>query len=342
MRKSFFFSVLALAAVVSCTKSEVVDTKFNEAIGFETYLGRDAQTKATALENATLQSVKVFGYYGGNLAWAEGGKSLLWENGLVLGVKDNSIPNQPTGTDIRYWTNDSDKYTFLAYAPVGDPSLLEGTDFDKTDPKLTYTVDPTNFTNADVLVAEPQVNRTRDKNGTTTDLDGNVPLVFKHRLARLTVKATATSTAFDFRIKEVTLSGNFYNEGKISLIDPTAWETENATETSYSFFDYDKDNDVALDETKTNVIGTKGYLMMIPVTAAKHAATLTVKYTTYDSVANQESREYEIKYNVENDFNIGSAYAINLNFSNDAKPIQFTVTVDPAWAEGEATINPVN
>ena len=48
MKKTIFISVLALAAAISCTKSDIVDTKFeNEAIGFETYLGRDAQTKAS-------------------------------------------------------------------------------------------------------------------------------------------------------------------------------------------------------------------------------------------------------------------------------------------------------
>lgn len=341
MKKVIFISAIALAAAVSCTKSEVVDTKFNEQIGFETYLGRDAMTKGDVIEKADLESVKVFGYYHGDKTWAVS-KSLLWEQGLVLSAPAGVVA-QPKDGDVRYWANDLDNYTFLAYAPVGNSSLTEGEGFDLNNPVLTYEVDSEDFTNADVLVAEPQIDRTRDKNGDVANLNGNVPLVLKHKLSRLIVKATAASAAFDFRVKEVTLTGNFYNSGKIALATPTAWSETTPEQTSYSFFEYNKTNEVALSETEENVIGTKGYLMMIPVTATNHKATLTVKYTTYDPVAKQESREYELTYNVTNDFAMGSAYAIKLAFSNDAIPISFSVEVDPTWGnDNDATITPAN
>ena len=320
MKKVIFISALAIAAAASCTKSDIVDTKFNEAISFETYTGRDAQTKAASVTKEDLSTVKVFGYYHGADGWAN--RSLLWENGLVLQAPKGVVNNNLAEGDVRYWANDSDKYTFLAYVPVS--GLSESTtDFNASNPVLTYTVDNTNFTNGDVLVAVPQIERTKDKNGETEGLQGNVPLQFQHKLARLAVKATAASEAFDFRIKEVTLSGKFYTSGTISLYDPSKWSVTAPTQTtSFSFFDRDDDNTTALTEGKddagkaiVNVIGTKGYMMMIPVNfgaTEADSATLTVKYTTYDPKAEQESRIYTQTYSVTTNFVMGNAYAINL------------------------------
>jgi hypothetical protein len=64
MKKVIFISALAIAAAVSCTKSDIVDTKFgNDVIGFESYVGRDAQTKAS-VETATTLQATGFGVYG--------------------------------------------------------------------------------------------------------------------------------------------------------------------------------------------------------------------------------------------------------------------------------------
>jgi hypothetical protein len=334
MKKVIFISALAIAAAVSCTKSDIVDTKFNEQISCEAYAGRDAKTKADVIERNDLESVVVFGYYHGLKDWATG-KSLLWTDGLTLDTKNNTVA-QPDGSNARYWANETDKYSFLAYAPV--TGLDRSANFDINDPVLTYTVTPATFANGDVLVAVPHINRTRKTlNGETVE-DGTVALQFKHKLARLAIKATATSEAFDFRIKEVTVNGKFYTSADISLSNPAEWKpVATTTATPFSFFEYDEDNAVALDETKENVIGTKGYMMMIPVSAEQHAATLTVKYTTYDSVAGQESSIYTQTYNITQNFEMGTAYAINLKFENEAKKIVFDVTVDP-WNTKEVEV----
>ena len=328
MKKSFFLSILAVGALVACSKSEVVDTKFNDQIGFTTYLGRDAQTKAAVIERADLTSVKVFGYYHGLEDW-ESGKSLLWKNGLTLATTSSSV-TQPSGEDVRYWANDTDKYSFLAYAPV--TGLSEGTGFDATNPVLTYAVS-NDFTNGDVLVAVPQINRVKD--------NGTVTLQLQHKLARLTVKANVTPSVFDFRVKEVTLTGAFNTTGTISLADPTAWTATPVENTSYTFNDA-ADATTALPDNEST-ISEKGYLMMIPVDAAAHKAKLTVKYTTYDPNAKQESSVYTQTFDVATDFKMGTAYAITLAFQNDAEVIAFDVTVDPTWGDDQpVTINPAN
>ena len=332
MKKSIFLSVLALAAVVSCQKSEIVDSKYgNEAIGFETYLGRDAQTKAAIVEKNDLTTVKVYGYYTGDEDWATGTTLNLWTSGLNL-VLNNGTLQALAATDVRYWANESDKYTFLAYAP--DANIVAPTD--KTNPVISYTVDTDFSKNADVLVAEPQINRTKNKLGTQENLNGTVALQLKHKLARLTVKATADNSPFTFHIKEISLAGKFYKEGTLSLSDPTKWNSTLVDET-YVFAESDTDandtNGLPAETNYATITGSTGYMMLIPVTAAEHQAELTVTYTTYDPVAQLESREYTQTYPITVDFAMGKAYAIQLGFLNNATAINFSVDVTP-WADG--------
>lgn len=332
MRKSFFLSILAVGALVAgCAKSEVVDTKFNEEISFETYLGRDAQTKGTIIETDDLTAVGVYGYYTGGEGWDSETTANLWDPMTLACDKGQCTVKDE---DVRYWTNESDLYTFLAYAPVDNANLDQpATD---ANPTLTYIVNPADFTkHVDVLVAEPQVDR---KKG-----DGNVALVLKHKLSRLTVKATSDSDPFTFHIKKISLKGNFNTTGTIALAEPTAWDatpTEN-TEFVFATSDADASSENALPASidYATVEGGAGYVMMLPTDAATHKAVLTVEYTTFDAKANLESRVYTQTYDVTNDFDMGKAYAIVLEFKNDATTINFSVKVDPDWGtENTVTI----
>jgi hypothetical protein len=83
-------------------------------------------------------------------------------------------------------------------------------------------------------------------------------------------------------------------------------------------------------------------MMMIPVNFSAteaDSATLTVKYTTYDPKAKQESRIYTQTYSVTTNFVMGNAYAINLEFSNDAKQITFSVEEVEDWNDPEHDAN---
>ena len=132
MKKSIFLSVLALAAVVSCQKSEIVDSKYgNEAIGFETYAGRDAQTKAAVASDIS-STAGIYGYYTAANKWdtnnpvtpasgfVSSPKSNLWVNG--------TLSNDGTVAPVKYWTNDTDYYSFIAYAPKDGAGLTVPTE----------------------------------------------------------------------------------------------------------------------------------------------------------------------------------------------------------------------
>ena len=266
MKKSFFLSILAVGALVAgCAKSEIVDTKFNEEITFENYVGRDAMTKATPYGSNNLPSdLGLYGYYLGNLtAWDDDLDANLWVNER-LQSSTSWVPTTP-----RYWANDTDNYTFLAYAPCAPYSIkVEDADVNiltiatttgekGSNPAVTYAV-PTNlkqqidllYSNNNQLIQKPE--------------SGPVTLNLQHALARLTVTAkipaSTEPTPFTFCVKEVKVSGNFNTTGSFNLYsgqwDPTPTSVE------YSFYS-DEDNKVALTEEGTDYAGTDNYLMMI-------------------------------------------------------------------------------
>ena len=359
MKKVIFISALAIAAAVSCTKSDIVDTKFDEEISFQSYLGRTAQTKAEEITTANVGHVYVYGYYTGAQDWDGAMTANLW-NPMDLTV---ATDGKGTVTEKKYWANADDKYTFLAYAPAAE-TPAEGTTptnpltvaVTENGPTLTYKV-PTDIpSQIDLLYATPQVNRTKDTWGENKNLNGVVALGMNHALSRVTVKAkdVETTDLFKFDVKEITLSGNFYTSGNIVLAKGE-WSGQAAAQTTYLFHrngtvsgetftpaKYVDGNELpsgTADHKNYAVRGEKtdNYLMMIPTDAD---ATLTVKYTTI--YAGSESNLITKSFTITDSFVEGNAYAFQLDFTNDAKEITFTVAVTP-WSETTVqTGNPEN
>ena len=348
MKKSIFLSVLALAAVVSCQKSEVVDTKYNEEIGFETYVGRDAMTKATPYGSTALpNSIGVYGFYLGTATdWTTDSKANLWVNESF--AKPSS--GDWTTTNKKYWTNGTDKYTFFAYAPYadgtltkGDGSLVAPTTVNLTNPALVYTV-PTALANQVDLIYSNNLNTTFKNNTDATKL------TFQHALARLTVKALAkeNTAGYTFHVKEVSINGKFITNDVLTL-SSGRWTKDGAvaeTATTYTFYtnNAEASDDNKLSATAVDYAGTNNYLMMIPtdfssgattvegVTTYPNKATLTVKYTT--KYAGQESTINTKTIDIPTNFLQGKAYAINLEFElNTANEISFSVFVAD-WVDG--------
>ena len=360
MKKVIFISALAIAAAVSCTKSDIVDTKFNEAISFETYTGRDAQTKAAVTNNGNIRSVGIIGYYTGAANWNDG--KTPGSTPTPANLMDNTNLTSTNGTTwtyspAKYWTNDTDKYTFLAYAPyvsseTGATNPVGLTIKSKAPATLSYEVPEVIPSQSDILYAFNP--KTGDDNVNTlidmTKGEGSVTLGFKHALSRLTVKATADDSDFKFDVKKVAISGNFIKKGDLDLATGTWSNATPATEDiTYVFYTKASETGTVVKYAADNTVVEKfaaltdkaqaltsvnyaemnneaNYLMVIPVGASAHTAVLTVDYTTYYN--GQESGLNTKTFEVTNDFVKGNAYAINLNFMLDENnQITFDVTV---------------
>ena len=361
MKKVIFLSAIALAAAVSCSKSEVVDTKFeSETIGFDTYLGRDAQTKATETTAANLAEFGVYGFYTAAVDYASGTTANLMNH-----VQVTKSGNDWTYSPARYWTNDTDKYTFFAYAPssVGE---ADGA------PVIEYTVDENLANQKDVIYSVNNRNVTKTSCKQT---DGTyVPFEFKHALSRIAVKANAkmydkatgqevTGTPSEgqeydhtFTIKNISLSGKFCTTGTMDLSTPYTKDADgNITgggpvwASTPSAVTYDLTGDVTQPLTATSYNFSaeiaNNYLMVIPTTFSADkdaegnytkAAALTIKYTV--TYAGATSDVITKTVYITTGFEQGKAYVIELTLQrNDDNAIIFNVKGVDGWG-GDQTV----
>ena len=349
MKKVIFISALAIAAAVSCTKSDIVDTKFNEAISFENYLGRDAMTKASVYSTdangvSNLTSVGLYGYYTGKDEWKPETNANLWNDAALTSTDGKTWTY--TGGD-KYWTNDADKYTFLAYAPKGNEYLTTDAEENTNgqNPSIIYATPLSLNDQIDVLYANTLYNA-EDKSGHVNMVrpsDNTVALTFKHALSRITVKASQNQANYQYNIKKISLTSNqFSTNASLKLnkngVENWAWTvnttwapTEDVKET-YVIFEGEQDITTEVDFAKVGNNYTN-YLMVVPVNFAvkegdvfKNTAKLKVTYTTeFDGqISTPMTKELDINTN----FEMGKAYSFNLVFApNDDNKISFTVSV---------------
>ena len=348
MKKVIFFSAIALAAAVSCSKSEVVDTKFeSEAIGFDTYLGRGAQTKATETTAANLEEFGVYGFYTGAQTYEVAALTTanLMDNQNVY--KDGGVWKYEPA---RYWNHEDDYYTFFAYAPYSEGN-------NGGSPVIKYTVKGDLANQEDVIYS---VNARNVSKKSCTYTDGTyVPFTFKHALARLSVKANAVmydkqgavttdaSVAKDnlFTITNISITGDFCTEGTMDLSTPytkdangnitgggPVWASTPSTDVKYDLTGpVEQELNGNLYDFSAN---TKGYLMMMPTEFSEaNPAVLSVTY--YVTYAGKKSNSITKTVNVPTNFEQGKAYAINIKLQRDSdNAITFTVSEVSGWGTG--------
>lgn len=338
MKKVIFLAIAAAAALTACSKSEVIDSKYgNDMIGFETYLGRDAQTKGAVANVATVQQKHfgVFGFYTGTQEYAPATPANLMNNTVVSYTEENGW----TYTPVKYWTNATDKYTFLAYSPAS----LEATQGTDVAPTFKYTVENALANQVDVLYSNDNKNVVKSE---------RVNFTFKHALSRITVKANAemydkegtivTSEpegGYDntFTITSLVLDGPFNTTGVFDLNAGTWTLTEGTA--NYSFFTGSQ----ALTGNLYDFAGTDNYLMALPTdfsaktgegeeAAFTKTATLTVKYTV--TYAGSTSAENTATVAINTNFMQGKAYSINIKLMRDPdNAITFDVIAVDEWSE---------
>lgn len=224
MKKSHLFSFIAMAALTmsSCSNDEYVsNVRFDSPIEFGTYLGRDAQTRASVIttNELTTQGFGVFAYYTDEGSYvpvdvvaSEGVDAKTASpcnymyNQQVTGTsttEDDVTTYSWTYSPIKYWPNDpGDKLTFFAYAPYDndkdDTDNYKNISF-KTqgsmtgDPVITFTVNNEVKEQTDLLISTSATkNLTKNQAGDGgIYVNEKVNFAFNHALSRIgfTVKA---------------------------------------------------------------------------------------------------------------------------------------------------------
>ena len=337
MFKNFFMGIAAMAALtlVSCSSDDLnslSDTPSkNEAISFDSYLGRSAVSvngsRGSVLEIDDLKSSTegfgVFGNYSSTDGEAFG--SNLFDNQKVTYSSTNEKWEY---TPVKYWSPQG-HIDFLAYAPRVDGTTLNGS-------SIEFTVADNAADQKDLLWANA-ANQTMANNSGTKK---NVKFQFAHALSRLgyTVKTSLTDA---ITLKKITLAGSadetktaFYTKGTIDLSKTSStglWKTSD-TDTKQNFYWVSSDKTLSNPETKNS---DKEYLFVIPQNFSKteenaDALFVIVEYTI--KYGDEKPVTYTVSSQLKQNFEQGKAYSIVLTFG--LTPIEFDADVT-TWKNTE-------
>lgn len=215
MKKIYLFGIIASAglAMTSCSSDETTENVAAQGnvIEFGTYLGRDAQTRGTVMDDGTLENMGVYASYtNGNNFSASTNTPNFMHNQLV--TKENGTWNY---SPLKYWpTTVGDKVSFFAYAPYTEksgPVDNTGASGDVLNSGSGNTIISTNSTNSDTgaptlivtlpsdltkmvdFVAGVKMNQTHTQTGNANTA---VNFTLKHELTRVGMKAKVSQDVY--------------------------------------------------------------------------------------------------------------------------------------------------
>ena len=245
MRKNNLFLVLLMALIViSCSENETVMSIPQEgnAIEFGTYVGRDAQTRATITNIGALQATDVgFGVFAHYTKTTAYGTPETTPN-FMYNQQVKYASSKWGYTPIKYWPNNTgDLVSFFAYGPHSSIANSNISDFAPTstntgDPTLKFTVVENVKNQTDLVWGVNESTGFPFLDQTKQTVTGDIKFTFKHALARIGFNVQAmidqvTGTASeaiadhtDIVVTKVELIGGFYAFGALNLNNTAANE----------------------------------------------------------------------------------------------------------------------
>lgn len=216
--KRFFFSLIALAAVVTaCTESGLIDTPafYGNEIIFAPYVGKTPVTKAVSVDKEYLQG-----------AVADGGGVQVY---AFLRDKDVTDPTQINVTTPYLiapltYSDNAWGYGELAYWPEGKELAFAAYSMNATDcmsnhsetapTQFDFTVNDVMSEQVDLLAIPFKTDVTGNENG-----DTHVELRFYHLLSRVgfSVQPSEANDDVAITIKSLKLCGSFPKSGHVDL-----------------------------------------------------------------------------------------------------------------------------
>lgn len=218
MKRSLFMLGVAVAALSSCSQSEILEVAEGRAIGFSSFVNNNTRA-VTEVNKGNLSQYYVFGNYGSDGASDWSGQAF----------------NNELNTTLYYW-QPGKIYRFGAYADGnGGKIASSAVNFDAANSKLTFT----NYTPDDTKDLVAAVTENQTANDHSNEKNDPVQLNFKHLLSQ--VKLTFTSTAAatykltisDVRIEDAvsTCTGEYTTTG-------VTWNTDGSTTKNGYVYDF--------------------------------------------------------------------------------------------------------
>ncbi len=298
MRKNLILSAVAFAAwaFAGCSQDDTLNESptVNKAIEFGTYVGRDAEARATKVELAEVKAsgFGVFAYYTHNVDFANATTATpnFMNNQKVTYDTD---ANTWTYAPVKYWPNNpDDKVSFFAYAPYSEDAA-PAPSFSNGQLSLTFQVAKSAGLQSDLLWSKNTASNTNiDKTkGTTTS---QIKFEFAHALSRIGFTVQGAVDQKDpggtldshttITVNEVILSNGSYaypNDGS-TPVAPTAGEFHKQGDLNLNDFTWSN-------ESGTQLFTLKSDDFAIPEGTNPHAFTLTGDQSTAKDLTNSES-----------------------------------------------------
>lgn len=305
--KRIFVAIMALGALVSCSKDELVSVN-RQAIQFgNAFVENSTRADDPSLTATTLESFNVWGAINDDSGYLP-----VFAGDAVSGtVGANSVWEMEDDSKVQYWVEDA-KYNFagLVNAKAGDVTL--GTD------KLPATVDFTLTTGkVDLLYARS----TENIKGLASS-NPKVGMTFNHLLSKVKFTVnnqSATASAYSFLVKNIVVSAP---ETETYTVSTKEWS---ATSTPVDFKEF---SNISVDGGAASA-ECDSELLLIP---GDVSVTFTVDIIYSDKTIATHTYTTKAAQTIE----VGKAYNFVINVSV-GNPIQFSVTSVPTWANGNTT-----
>ncbi len=261
--KKIFFSLLAIAALASCAKTEAVYTEADSEIKLAPVTSLATKTVYNAIDGTAYHTAEEFVV---NAYWNETTKYL---DGVVFANKGQYWGGQ----DATYYWPKNGALQFACYSP----ETVEGVThtFENDLYKVNYTQSSNTAETIDFLIAPITVPYTAQ---TATE---NVSVVFEHALSWITIKVKAANAdaAAAFTIHDIIVEDAF-TTGALAAemgdgIQYEEWSGQDAA-ADYKVVD---DKEIALTTVATNVEENNNGVLNGVVVLPQVPTTLTINYT---------------------------------------------------------------
>lgn len=345
MKKFMLFAAMASVVLTSCVNEdmEVMESASKKAISFDMPVMKPTRAQLGEIigtDYPETESFKVFckSYTDAYAGW-DGATNYFDADGEVV----SKSGTQWTTTTPHYWPELGNNLVFAAYSPAD----AAGT-YTQTNAGLQITDFTTAAANSqyDLMYTARVAGKNKGNNG-----DAAVSLVFKHALTSVVFSAVAADDKATYKIKSLTVDGDFVttadfdqNIATAAELDGTpVWATDPAAPTSYGILSgADDADDVPVANSGVmltgngSTAGTKSALLLIPQ-GVDPDATVTINYdkTTSDgtlaSSATVKLSDFKVGGSTSiTEWVMGNRYIYNITFGAN-KPIHFSPSIEANW-----------
>lgn len=341
MKKFMLFAAMASVVLTSCVNEdkELMESASKKAISFDRPVMKPTRAELGEIIGTTYPVDESFKVYCKSYTDAYAGWEAAANYFAETGEDVKKIGTQwNTTSKTYYWPDLGTNLVFAAYSPAD----ATGT-YTQTNAGLQIV----NFTTAaannqyDLMYTARVNGKNKGNNG-----DSAVPLVFKHALTSVVFSAIATDDKATYKIKSLTVDGDFVTTAKFNQNIPTATDLDGTpiwtpvTTTTGMTYNILSGSAVSVDDSGAMLTGNgstadvKSALLLIPQ-VVKGATTVTIVYdkiagNTVEYTATIKLSDFKAGGASISEWLMGNRYVYNIKFGAN-KPIHFSPSVEKDW-----------